>query len=414
MTYEEAVDALARMQLRGWRLELDRMFALMETLGVPRGGKRDFFHVAGTNGKGSTTSMIQSILKAHGRNVGGYFSPYVYDLRERVQWNGNLIEKHEFAALMAKLWPVSEAMLGTEFGGPTEFEAKTAIGFLYWEEKKCDSVALEVGLGGRLDATNIVDPAVSVIVSIGLDHQKFLGDTHAKIAREKAGIIKPDRPVVLGDLCPEAMEVAEQIARENGSEVWRFGREIVVEGNTAHTPVGSFENIHPSLGASVQLHNAALAIAACAITGMTLDPEKVSQAISETKVPGRMERLPFGESEVILDGAHNAEAAAVLAESLNRSHPGQTWKLVTGMMQGHDAATFYGPLKGIVSRALVMDLENHRSQNPVEVAAQLRSLGIDAEPIEKGTLKQELDGEQRILVTGSFYLLGIVKAALTS
>ena len=238
--FASALDALSAMEARGWRLELDRMDELARRLGVPSGGQPRYLHVTGTNGKGSTTAFIQNILHGQGWVVGGYYSPYVNSVLERVQLGLDPISEADFTDLMELLLPVADGMVGTDFGGPTEFEAKTALGFMYWNHKRCDAVALEVGLGGRLDATNIVDPAVSVIVSIALDHTKILGDTLAAIATEKAGIIKPGRPVIVGDIPEEAAFPIVAKAAQTSSEVWRFGHDIDLKGTTLHLPTRSF------------------------------------------------------------------------------------------------------------------------------------------------------------------------------
>jgi dihydrofolate synthase / folylpolyglutamate synthase len=210
MDYQQAQDYIASLAQRGWRLGLDRMteFAARADLvgSLGDGDSPKFIHVAGTNGKGSVTAMLQSCLVDQGHRTGAFFSPYVVDPRERIQFGREMISKEDLAAIATKLMPIGESLSETEFGGVTEFEFKTAMGFEYWKQKECDWVALEVGLGGRLDATNIITPASSAIVSISYDHVSILGETLAEIAREKAGVIKPGRPVVVGEMPDEAFE----------------------------------------------------------------------------------------------------------------------------------------------------------------------------------------------------------------
>ncbi|MCH7945095.1 MAG: bifunctional folylpolyglutamate synthase/dihydrofolate synthase, partial [Armatimonadetes bacterium] len=186
LSFDDAVARLGDLRRRGWRLGLDRMqeyvrrLGLQDKLGQPGGPK--FIHVAGTNGKGSVVAFLQSMLVEQGFKTGAAYSPYVYDIRERVQLGRKLISKSDFARLAVRLLDVGEDLERTELGGPTEFELKTALGFAYWAEQGAEWVALEVGLGGRLDATNVVDPAASIIVSIGLDHTHILGETLSEIA----------------------------------------------------------------------------------------------------------------------------------------------------------------------------------------------------------------------------------------
>src|SRR6185436_18334668 len=236
MTYDEALAYIASLAPRGWRLGLDRMQAFVDKIGMQDAlgaeGGPQFIHVAGTNGKGSVTAYLQSILVEAGYKTGAFFSPFVYDPRERVQFGRELISKEDLAKLTEELIPIAESFSDTEFGGITEFEFKTALGFLYWKRKQCEWVALEVGLGGRLDATNVVTPKASIIVSIGLDHTNILGHTLAEIAYEKAGIIKPKVPVVVGQMPHEALEVIERAAAEREAPIWRYGKEIRYQPQT--------------------------------------------------------------------------------------------------------------------------------------------------------------------------------------
>jgi len=407
--YSSAVAALSHMQLRGWRLGLDRMQAFCESLGVANGGSAKFLHVAGTNGKGSTTAMIQSALTQQGVRAGGYFSPYVYSLRERVQLNGEPISEEDFARLMAPIVEGADEFVDSRFGGPTEFEAKTALGFLYWAEKQCEAVALEVGLGGRLDATNIVDPAVSVIVSIGMDHMHLLGNTLDLIATEKAGIIKPGRPVVVGDLKPSAMEAVLHVAAEKGAPVWRFGQEIVVEGDSVSTPGRSYHGVRPSLLGDHQMHNAALALAAVEAAGLDRNPGAMVEGIRNTALPGRMERRSRPGQTLILDGAHNVDAAESVAAALQKHYPDVRWQVMTGMLNGHDPEPFYQALAPVVEQFHVVPVADPRSRDSAELAATLNGMGLNA--VHHGSVKdasQKLSDSSHVLGTGSFYLLGCV------
>lgn len=398
------------MQLRGWRLGLDRMQAFCESLGVANGGSAKFLHVAGTNGKGSTTAMIQQALVEQGVRAGGYFSPYVYTVRERVQFCGENISQEDFSRLMVPIVEGSDEFLDSRFGGPTEFEAKTALGFLYWQEKQCEAVALEVGLGGRLDATNIVDCAVAVIVTIGYDHMHLLGNTLDLIATEKAGIIKHGKPVVLGALEPLAMDAVLDIAAEKEAPVWRFGHEIRVEGSTVFTPGRTYLNVKPGLLGKHQMHNAALALAAVEAAGFDRDPAAMVKGIGRAFVPGRMETHVRGNQVLVMDGAHNPQAGASLAATLQDQYPGVKWEVLTGMLNGHDPEPFYDALRPVVNKFHVAPLEEPRTRDARELAAVLTGMGFDATPYASvGDASREIDKVPNLLAAGSFYLLNCVK-----
>jgi len=371
-------------------------------------GGPQFVHIAGTNGKGSVTAFAQSLLVEQGYRTGAFFSPYVADPRERVQTGRDLITKEDFTRLVEELIPIGESMEETEFQGPTEFEFKAGLGFRHWQQQKCEWVALEVGLGGRLDATNIIDPAVSVIVSIGLDHTSILGDTEALIAREKAGIIKPDRPTVVGPMSSEAMAVIEEVARERGSEVWAFGRGFLAaptaSGWVGRTPNRELRGLKPGLGGPIQGVNLGIAIAALDAAGAIEDESALHLGASRAFLPGRLQRMVVDGVPIVLDGAHNSAAAVVLADSVRDG----SYVLLTSMVQGHDPWTFYSPLRDVVSEAVVGPIDFHRAQ-PVGVLKEaLERVGIPSETADsaKEALAKALKIGKPILVTGSFYWVG--------
>lgn len=278
--------------------EFLRRLGVAEKLGQ-KGGPQ-FIHVAGTNGKGSTVAFLQSMLVEQGYKTGAMYSPYVYDVRERVQIGKELIPKEDFARLTEKLLIVGEELEKTEFGGPTEFEMKTALGFLFWAEQDVEWVALETGLGGRLDATNVVDPAVSVITSIGLDHTHILGETLAEIAAEKAGIIKPSRPVVIGTLHDDAFDAIEKTAANRDSQVLRYGRDVKWKGSELVTPNSTYKDLEPGLIGGVQEINLALAVAALELAGANRDKEKLTHGARAARLPGRYEEVEYKGRKFIL------------------------------------------------------------------------------------------------------------------
>lgn len=395
MTYDEALAYISNMQGRGWRLGLDRMKAFVHRLGLGESlgaGKRPkFIHVAGTNGKGSVTAYSQAILTAAGFRTGGYFSPYVYDIRERVQIDCKPIGREFLADLVTRMQPIADGFEGSEFGEITEFEFKTALGFLFWAERECDWVALEVGLGGRLDATNVVTPSVSVITSIGLDHTEILGDTEAAIAKEKAGIIKPGRPVLVGDVGEEALAEIASIAAAH-------------EAPMLHCPRSS---------EPIAQYNAKLARLAIGMAGVEVSEELAMDALNGLSLPGRFQRHNYLGTDFVLDGAHNPASARVLAESLLRDFPKRRMILLTGMLGGHDPTPYYNELRGLFDSVIVSSIDFHRAIDTWELESFIRPIvsscevraGVN-EAVERSVALAKNDGI--VVVSGSFYLVGEV------
>lgn len=394
--------------------EFLRRAGLEDALGWGPASPR-FVHVAGTNGKGSTTAFLQSLLVALGYRTGATYSPYVYDVRERIQFGRALLTPEEFADLVAFLWPVAKDLEETEFGGPTEFEFKTAMGFLHWKRKQCEWVALEVGLGGRLDATNVIEPACSIVTSIDWDHAEILGDTLGKIATEKAGIIKPGRPVVVGGMGDEPRDVILAIAEQRGSEAIVWGRDLFAEVNPVGVRVSgpgfSYDGLVPGIPGAPQPHNLALAIAGLHAAGAVPDhaEEAISRGAADAAIPGRMESRRAAGRQWILDGAHNPQAARNVVRSLV---PGQLPRtMVAGMLHGHDSREFFRELTDIVETVHVAPIDFHRSRDPFELAGEIADLFPTVEPhasVIEAVEAAITDATEPILVTGSFYLVGEV------
>lgn len=385
------------------------MNAFVDELGlrdyVTGSSRPKYFHVAGTNGKGSTTCFLQNLLHIHGFRVGACYSPYVFNVRERVQIGLDLISEEEFAACTEILLAVGERLERTEFGGPTEFEMKTAMGFLAWQRAGVDAVALETGMGGRLDATNIVDPACAIITSIGLDHTEHLGPTISHIAAEKAGIIKPDRPVVVGHLPDEALEVIKETARERNSHLYTLDSAVAWPSANSANVADSVVEIAPNLRGSFQKQNAALAVLAMKASGMEISGEKAAQAIRAASLPGRLQIITINGHQVLLDGAHNEQAARSLAEEL----AGQKFTLVWGMTKGHSPNGFLRQLLPIVEKVIILPARaaGDRAAEASALAAACENLEIEYTIATTAGHAIRMAGEfPAILVTGSFYLIG--------
>lgn len=419
MKYETVVERISALAPRGWRLGLDRMQKLVELAGLSEsvaGRKPKYIQVAGTNGKGSTTAFLQSIFLGQGHRTGGFFSPFVYDLRERVQLGGELISKDVFTKLGECLILVAEQMEGTEFEGVTEFEIKTALGFAAYQEFNCDWVALEVGLGGRLDATTVVTPAAGIITSIGWDHMAILGDTLEKIAFEKAGIIKPSMPTFVGMMDTGPLNVISQFAKEQNAPLFRLGFEIADDhrdGQRVLVWEGKevIDDRRTSKYGSKAFENFALATFASMAAGAIRDEVLLLHSLDRVNLPGRFEHRTFGSKTLVLDGAHNEDATRVLVESLNRAYPGQKFRFLFSMVQGHDPAKTLSHLAPLARSFDICPIDFHRAQPVGEIDKAITAL--TSVPVRKhlsapSAMEEILKdpNEEIIVITGSFYLIG--------
>jgi len=294
-------------------------------------------------------------------------------------------------------------MESSAFGGVTEFEFKTAMGFLAWKRAGCRAIALEVGLGGRLDATNVVSPAACAIVSIGLDHTAILGPDLATIAGEKAGILKPGIPAIVGEMDPSAFERIDALAKKVGSPIWTVGQEVEYDRDSVRTPRGTLTGVKPTLIGRWQMHNAAVAIGMLHAGGVT-DPGIVD-GINNARAPGRFEIRQHNGRTVVLDGAHNGPAAVALIETLAEKFPNQRFTVITNMLSGHHAADFYEPISSIAEHAIVAPIFNIRARSTAEAGEELMPFFSKVDAVSTiGEAFRLADGP--VLVTGSNYLVG--------
>lgn len=344
MNYKEARVYLDEVSKYGSVLGLESMRELLHRLGDPQ-NELKFIHISGTNGKGSVLAYLSTILSGAGYRTGRYISPTLFSYRERIQVDGEYIEKESLACHMTAIAAAAEDMQKAGLPSPTVFEIETALAFLYFKEKRCDIVTLEVGCGGLLDATNVITTTLmEVIASISMDHTDLLGDTLAKIAAQKAGIIKPDTMVVSAQQKSEAAQVIEDTCKEQHCTL-----QMVDESKISNVHYGAegqtfsykeWENVAISLAGSYQLKNAALAlegVAALRKLGYALSDQQVREGLLHTAWRGRFTTLRR-DPTVIIDGAHNPAAALELKESLERYFPGKTLYFVMGMFKDKDYA----------------------------------------------------------------------------
>ncbi len=397
MTYAEAIQFLFGLQMFGARPGLERTQQLAERFGNPHEQLR-FIHVAGTNGKGSTCAMLECIYRAAGLRVGLFTSPHLISFRERIQINRRLIPKADVARLVAEL--------RGELGGiplgehPTMFEVVTVMALRYFFEQQCDLVIWETGLGGRLDATNIVMPLASVITNIALDHQQWLGPTVAAIAAEKAGIIKAGVPVITCPQVPEIMRVLETKAALKEAPFRIAAAEVVAGGETA---IG--------LSGAHQRQNAALAVATVRAlrTQVAVDEAAIQTGLQTVNWPGRLQLLdrPQGR-RILLDGAHNESGLAALVAAVRERFPDTPATLVLGMLGDKQWREMTAQVASVANRVLAVPVATVRTVPPVELAAACRAAGVN-DVLVCGSLTEALDKAEHdtlVIITGSLYLVG--------
>lgn len=321
LNYRQARDYVEEANKLGSVLGLENMYNLLEGLGNPE-KKLKFIHIAGTNGKGSTLAYISTILKCSGYKVGRYISPTIFKYRERIQVDGEYIEKEYFAELMTKIKIVIDNMLLEGKKHPTAFEIETALAFLYFLEKKCDIIVLETGLGGTLDATNVINTTIcSIITTISMDHMQFLGNTLSQIATQKAGIIKPGSFVVSAVQEDEAKKVLIDTAIDKNCDLYFvYPSEIcdIVYGYEVQSFLYKGERYEISLAGSFQIKNAALVLKTmeCLIEhGWNISKQAIHEGLKITKWIGRFTQI-HSKPVFIVDGAHNEDAAKQLRESI--------------------------------------------------------------------------------------------------
>ena len=367
--------------------DLRRMAELLQRAGNPH-LTSPAIHVAGTKGKGSTAAMIASTLSAAGYRTGLYTSPHLHTFRERITIDGEMITEEEFSALTQRLQPeVDEVNRRHNYGELTTFEILTALAFAFFRERRVDFQVLEVGLGGRLDATNVVTPQLSVITSISLDHAAVLGDSLAEIAREKAGIIKPGTLVVSAPQPREAQGVIEEVCHQNRAGLIVVGRGVTWRKLTSDLAgqsfevkgkAGSYQLTIPLLGGH-QLENASTAVAALEALGIGADD--IARGLAQVRWPGRLEILRH-EPLFLVDGAHNADSARRLREAIGEYLTFDRLILIAGASSDKDIAGIVGELAPLSSLIIVTRSRHPRALAPALLLEELERQGAKGEMAE--------------------------------
>ena len=417
MTYAEAVQFLYGLRLFGAKFGLENTFKLAACAGNPQDNLR-FIHVAGTNGKGSTCAMLESIYRAAGLRVGLFTSPHLVSFRERIQVNRQLIPEADVTRLVGELRAVNKEHEATLF------EFATVMALKFFAEQKCDLVIWETGLGGRLDATNIVTPLASVITNIAFDHQQWLGDTLGKIAAEKAGIIKPGVPVVTATDNLEALAAVEKIARGKNASLTRVAQAFCLQVGVGMAAL--------SLPGEHQKLNAALALATVEIlqNQIPVSREVIRTGLANVNWPGRLQLIqrPDGQ-KILLDGAHNVAGAKVLRGALSSwsssfslsggmlkrelQHAGPEASapvtLILGVLQDKDWRHICETLAPLAARIFTVPVSNERTADAGDLAAACRASNPSSEIFACANLADALKksaDDAFVIVTGSLYLVG--------
>lgn len=396
---------------------LERMELLLRQLGNPHLATPTV-HIAGTDGKGSTAAMVTSVLTAAGYKVGLYTSPHLHSLVERIRIGLEPISRVELATLVGQAWPAVEwvAEHGL-YGEPSTFDFLTALAFVHFQNVGADFQVIEVGLGGRLDATNVVQPLVCAITRINLDHVATLGETLEKIAAEKAGIIKPGTPVVVAPQAPEAAGVIDRIAQERGaaavnvaSQMRSHPGSVGPSGQTFRLdgPNHTYEVTLPLVG-DHQLDNAATAVAVAetmAEQGVEIEADDIVTGLRDVRWPGRLQLLSYRGRTVLVDSAHNPSAAKRLVESVRAHYNYNRVILVVGGLSGHSAEGVLDELAALDPVAVVAVRSRHpRSVPSVEVAEAMRERELQVaghfESVGTGLMQAVKTAEEGDLVLGT-------------
>ena len=421
MTYQESLDYLTSLGRFGIKLGLERTEALLHELGDPQ----DLFQgvlVAGTNGKGSVCAMVASVLQAAGYRVGLMPKPHLISYTERIQVDQRLIGEDDFAALLTELQPAINKV-AADLGPPTEFEILTSAAFYYFARAGIDLLVCEVGLGGRLDSTNVLDLGVSVITNIALDHTQYLGSTLEAIASEKAGILKPDSIAITGAQ-PPALAVIEAAAQKHKIPLLRLGPEIELTATdkqwagvlaTVTTPAGTYRDLRIPLLGLHQAENAALAVAAVDALrsrGWEISDGALRDGLARTRWPGRLEVIDRNPI-VLVDGAHNPAGLQRSLATVRSLAKDRQVVIVFGAMKDKDLPAMLAQLRAVNAPVIFSAIDWHRAAAPADLAAQF---GTPAETADSsgealGRARERASSNGIVLVCGSLYLVGEVMSA---
>lgn len=426
MQYQEALAYLQNLTKFGFNFGLERITELLRRLGNPHRHLK-VVHVGGTNGKGSTVAMLDSMLRAAGWRVGTFTSPHLHRYTERYRINGEEIAEERVAELIARLQPHLDAMVAEGFEHPTEFEVSTAMAMQYFYEEKVDFLVLEVGLGGAIDSTNVVTPLVAVITNVAMDHMDYLGHTVEEIASVKAGIIKRKVPVVTAARDPAALAVIRKAAADQDARLVEVGRDITWQaldhgpggqGLTIYGMAGTYENLYLPLLGRHQLVNAATAVAAAELLAVVADfsltPQAVREGLARTVWPARLEVVRTRPT-VLIDGAHNHDGALALRQALEDYFPRQEKVFVLGILGDKERTKVVETLMPLARAVVVTRPNSPRAGDWQQVAAVCAQLVPEVYVIEDITRAVDkaltlTKPDELLCITGSLYMVAEARA----
>lgn len=429
MTYNEAMNYISSVGKFGSNYGLERTFRLLELLGSPH-EKIKLIHIAGTNGKGSTTAMVTKILRGFGYKVGMYTSPYLEEFEERIQINGENINKDILVKLLEQVKIAIDKVIEEGYEHPTEFEIITALMFLHFYNEKVDYGVIEVGLGGRLDSTNVITPKVSVITSISLDHMNILGDSLKDIAKEKAGIIKEGVPVILYPQVKEVEEVIIKTAEEKNSKVFFVKKDngklinIDYERLYQKVEISGCKNMYsvnlPLLGEH-QIINLVVAIktieALFEVENIELDKNIVEKSLQDVKWIGRLEVLRR-KPTVVIDGAHNIEGIKSLRNNVEKYFKYKNMFLLLGILADKQVKEMIEEITPMAEKVYALTPHSERAELSEDLKKEIikcNSNVVAMENYEEAFISalKDADEEDIIIISGSLYMIGDMRKIIT-
>ena len=419
MNYTQVVDYIHGLGRFGSKPGLSRISTALAHLGNPHEAL-NIVHVAGTNGKGSTCSILASIFRAAGMKTGLYTSPYLDSFTNRFGLDGQDITPDELVSVVEDIKPTADRE------GLTQFEFITALAFYYYKSRQVDMLVLEVGLGGRFDATNVVTPLVSAITNIGFDHMEILGDTLGKIAYEKAGIIKPGVPIVTATESPEALRVITDIAQAKGAPLRVWGRDFYSKPTSGNLNGQTFdysgwadlENLELKMLGPHQVVNAGLAIDVALGLQVSLKTEQLREGLRNANWPGRFEVMRTSPL-VIMDGAHNSHGVLALSRTLEALLPNRRIRLVAGILRDKKPRDLLRMLEPYVLKVYACAPDIPRATDATELANIAREIGLVAAPYQSvadalRTALHDASAGDVVLVAGSLYTVSEARVELAS
>ncbi len=426
-TYKEALDWIHSRLKFGVKLGLSRMEWLMEQLGHPERGLK-VIHVGGTNGKGSTVTFMRSILNEAGYQVGTFTSPYIEQFNERISMNGEPIADEEIVALVERIRPLAEELEKSDLGSPTEFEIITAMALYYFSQtNKVDIVIIEVGMGGRYDSTNVVNPILSIITNIGMDHTNILGETIEKIAYEKAGILKYQVATFTAVSEEQSLAVLQAEAKKKNAPLFQLGKDFFVthykpsrdgETFTFTSPSLSLKDVHLSMLGEHQTKNATLAIASLNYLNneqhVSITEQAIKAGVKAAYWPGRLEQL-HNEPMIIIDGAHNPEGLKALERTIRRRYEGKNTHIVFAALKDKDLSEMFSILKRMQANVYFTEFDFPRAAKANELKRMSNMIDARVGENWKSLIKKlvhEIDTSDLLIIVGSLYFISQVKPFL--